>query len=75
VDSDGNPIDGANLIVGQDSVFTNSQGRASSRQKHKTMPLRVDLDNFIAPEQFEIVDAPQTAEAGQPVKIIVKRKP
>ena len=74
-DETGNPVEGASLVLGKDSIFTDSQGRTSIREKQKTMPLRVDLDNFMLPGTWEIVSAPVEAKPGEPVRIVVKRKP
>jgi hypothetical protein len=73
VDADGNPVEGASLVVGKDSIFTDSQGHASTRQKHKTMPMRVDVDNFMLPGSYTVVSAPTTATAGVPIQIVVSK--
>jgi hypothetical protein len=75
VDTNGRPVEGASLVLGNDSIFTDSQGRASTRQKHKAMPLRIDLNNFMLPGTWECVECPNQATAGERVTITVKRKP
>lgn len=74
LDDKGSPIEGAAIVVGKDLVFTDSQGRVSIREKHTTMPLRIDLDNFMLPGTWETVSAPSTATAGERVTITLKRK-
>jgi len=61
------------VLVGKDQVFTDSCGRFSIREKHKTMPLHVDVDGFLTPGNFVVVEAPTSAQDGQPVRIVVKK--
>jgi hypothetical protein len=80
-DEDGNPIDGASLEVGTDAVYTDSRGRFFVRKSGtRTVPLRVILNDFLAPGNFEVVRAPTTVTParegkGEPVVIVVRRVP
>lgn len=74
LDTDAKPVEGAAIVIGRDTVYTNSQGMFSSRQKHKTNPIRVDLDNFMLPGTWEVVSAPSTGTAGEHVTITLKKK-
>lgn len=59
VDEDGQPVEGASLEVGNERVYTDSRGRFFLRQgAAKALPLRVVLDDFLMPGEFDVVDAP-----------------
>ncbi len=80
-DEAGNPIDGASLEIGTDAVYTDSRGRFFVRKPGtRSVPLRVVLDDFLAPGNFEVVRAPATVTperegTATPVVIVVKRVP
>lgn len=49
------------------------RGPLLTREKKHDMPIMVNPDNFMSGD-WEVVAAPSTAQAGNPVKIIVRRK-
>lgn len=69
VDTDGNPVEGACVLVGKDTVYTDSTGHFSIREKKKNPPIRVDVDNFMTPGTWEAVFVP-----GESAHLTVKRK-
>jgi hypothetical protein len=71
------PIFGAALIVDRDQVFTDSDGVFISRKKKGgEYDLKVDLANFLIPENFVVISAParvQTTVSGADEGTIVVR--
>jgi hypothetical protein len=71
------PIFGAALIVDRDQVFTDSDGVFISRKKKGgEYDLKVDLANFLIPENFVVISAParvQTTVSGAEEGTIVVR--
>jgi len=81
VDESGVAVEGAAIDVGGSTVFTDSRGRFFVRRSSGRMAaLRVLVDEFLAPGQFEVVSAPAEAaprveRESTPVKIVVRRVP
>jgi hypothetical protein len=79
VDEDGNPVEGAALDVGGETVYTNSQGRFFLRRpSSQKLPLRVVLEDFLLPGLFEVQSAPAEVVAvpegsGSPVVVVLRR--
>jgi hypothetical protein len=73
VDDKGAPVEGAGIVVGNDTVFTDSCGHFSIREKHKDSSIVVNSDNFMTGE-WDVVSAPPSAHTGEPAKIVVRRK-
>jgi hypothetical protein len=62
VDEDGQPVEGASLEVGSERVYTDSRGAFFLRVgAAKALPLRVALDDFLLPGEFEVREAPVEA--------------
>lgn len=63
-DTDGQPVEGAVLHVGNEVVITDSAGRFSLRSSaSKPIRLFVALEEFLAPGRYDIVSAPETVSA------------
>lgn len=61
VNEKGEPIEGAALRIGRDSVFTNSEGKFFLRRKtSRPRPLQVRLNDFLVPGKYEVVSCPRT---------------
>jgi hypothetical protein len=80
-DGDGTPIEGAALDLDGEIVYTNSNGEFFLRAKHpRRTPLKVLMEEFLLPGQWEIVSAPsdvtvsEESRAGQ-IEIILRRAP
>jgi hypothetical protein len=79
VDEDGNPVEGAALDVGGETVYTNSQGRFFHRRPtSQKLPLRVVLEDFLLPGLFEVQSAPAEVVAvpegsSSPVVVVLRR--
>jgi hypothetical protein len=80
-DGEGTPIEGAALDLGGEIVYTNSNGEFFLRVKYpRHTPLKVLMEEFLLPGQWEIVSAPndvaasEESRAGQ-VEIILRRAP
>ncbi len=66
LDERNQPVFGAALIVDRDQVFTDSDGVFVSRKKKAgEYDLKVDLANFLFPEEFVVVSAPAKVQAAQ----------
>ncbi len=79
LDEDGHPIAGAALRIGNDLVFSNSEGEFFLRKK-KNRPCRVDVElgQFIVPGIFAVVSSPTVvapSERGSenPITITLRR--
>ncbi|MGH7970963.1 MAG: hypothetical protein ACREIC_19760 [Limisphaerales bacterium] len=60
VDQNGEPIEGATLQIGPNSVFTNSEGKFFIRlKKSRPVQLRVQLNDFLVPGLFRVVSSPR----------------
>jgi hypothetical protein len=58
-DSDGSPLEGVAIHIGNELAFTDDTGRFQVRfRHHNPLPLRVALEEFLIPGNFEIVHAP-----------------
>jgi len=81
VDEAGVAVEGAAIDLGGSTVFTDSRGRFFVRRSSKrTVALRVLVDEFLAPGQFEVVSAPELVtprveRESTPVRIVVRRVP
>jgi hypothetical protein len=81
VDEAGIAVDGAAIQVGGSTLVTDSRGRFFVRlSTSRATPVRVLLDDFLAPGRFEVVSAPsavkpQAERESVPLKIVVRRAP
>jgi len=79
LDAEGQPVEGASLEIGTERVYTDSRGRFFLRHGGaKTVPLRVVLDDFLMPGDFEVLDAPAEVTAvregsARDVTIVLRR--
>jgi hypothetical protein len=74
VDETGQPVSGAAIRLGKDLVFTDDAGTFFLRVKHeRAVSLTVVMDEFTNPGQWMMVTAPDHANPGEKVKIIVRR--
>jgi len=77
--AEGQPVEGASLEIGTERVYTDSRGRFFLRHGGaKTVPLRVVLDDFLMPGDFEVLDAPAEVTAvregsARDVTIVLRR--
>ena len=59
LDEDGEPVSGAALLIGDDLVFSNSEGEFFVRKKkRRPCPVKVALSDFLVPDGFAIVSSP-----------------
>ena len=78
-DIDGNPVEGAAILLGRELVYSNDSGEFMLRlRKTKEVPLKVELNQFLTGGTFEVVKSPltakpQTEEQAQKVEVIVRR--
>ena len=78
VDDAGRPLDGAAVEIGTDLVFTDSQGRFFVRlSSPRPVPVRIVLDEFLAPGRYEVVSSPSTAtprpeRESTPLRIVLR---
>ena len=64
-DEQGVPVRGAALQIGDDVLFTDSQGSFFVRKKkERSYPIEVLVEEFLVPGRFEVVSAPNQALAG-----------
>lgn len=81
VDVQGNPVEGAAVLLGSQVAFTDSDGEFSVRFKRAVgMKFEVFLDAFTAPGVYQVVSAPSQVHAVAEAdavnyKIIVRRVP
>jgi hypothetical protein len=62
VDAEGKPIAGAAIQVGQDLVFTNSEGEFVARfRKKQAVRIHVSLRDFLTNEFYDVVNSPTEA--------------
>jgi hypothetical protein len=79
VDESGVPVDGAALVVGSSTLFTDSRGRFFVRVgSTRPAPVKVLLEEFLTTGRFEVVTAPRTVKPQReresvPIKIVVRR--
>ncbi len=79
VDSHGNPVEGAAVLIGNQLAFTDSNGNFSMRFKHaRKMSFQVAFDQFSAPGSYELVSAPSSVRPvpeadASPYKIVIRR--
>lgn len=68
------PVSGACLRIGNQTVYSNSQGVWEFRSRHsKPQSITVLVDEFQLGE-WQVVSAPSEVQPGQLVKIVVRRK-
>ena len=80
VDETGAPIEGAALTIGDDFVFTDSQGRFFLRTGgRRPLPLQVLTDHFLLPGNYAILTAPvsvapynEEMETGDDVLVVLQ---
>lgn len=76
VDTQGQPVDGAALQIGKETVYTDDTGSFFLRVRHqRTYTLAVLLDQFIAPGNWRVTTAPPTVEPGEPALVTLTRQP
>jgi hypothetical protein len=64
-DETGNPVEGAAIEIGSELVFTNSAGQFFHRLgRPGRWPVKVLTAEFLLPGQWEVVTAPNQADAG-----------
>ncbi|HTU35514.1 MAG TPA: carboxypeptidase-like regulatory domain-containing protein [Candidatus Acidoferrum sp.] len=79
VDSDGKPVEGAAILVGQQLAFTDTNGEFSVRFKHaRQMSLQVAFDQFSTPGSYKLVSAPSSVRPvpetdATPYNIVIRR--
>jgi hypothetical protein len=74
VDETGQPVSGAAIRLGKDLVFTDNAGTFFLRVKHeRAVSLTVVPDEFTNPGRWMMVTAPDHADPGEKVKIVVRR--
>lgn len=73
VDTEGNPVEGAAVMVNKDLCFTDTHGRFSVQEKQRDNRILLDINQFMS-GQWEVVDSPSQAHAGEAVRIVVRRK-
>jgi hypothetical protein len=62
IGDDGQPFAGAAIVVGHDTVFTDSEGKFLLRVNRRIpTPIKVSFDDFITPGDFELVSGPSSA--------------
>lgn len=73
VDRKGQPVTGAAVALGKDTVWTDSAGAFFLRlRRAQPVLVRVLPDQFTAPGAWVVVTAPQVAQPGQPCTIVVE---
>jgi len=69
---DGTAVEGAAILIGNDLLYTNSQGRISSRQRKAVNRIMIDVSQFLSGE-WSVVSAPGASD-GKVVEIVVKHR-
>jgi hypothetical protein len=72
-DDRGEPVEGAAVLIGKDTLWSDSQGFASVREKRAANPVKVDLDQFIGNRNWDVVSAPTESNGGK-VQIVLHRR-
>ena len=79
VDVDGNPVDGAAVALDDEIAYTNASGDFLLRvSRPKALRVRLRVDEFLLPGDWDLVSAPETAQAEReervaPIRIVVRR--
>jgi hypothetical protein len=74
-DRDGAGLEGAAVVIGHDTVITDSSGAFFVRvRKPKTQTMRVATDQFSAPGNWRVVTAPCSIEPDVAVTVTVERQ-
>lgn len=72
VDKAGEPVGGAAVVLGKETVYSNPTGAFSMRVgKQDAVLVHVRPDDFVAPGAWVVVAAPDSARPGQPLQIVV----
>ena len=80
LDEDGQPVSGAALRIGDDLVFSNSEGEFFLRKKkNRPCAVEVALSEFLVPGGFAVVSspavvAPSLQESETPITITLRRR-
>ena len=79
LDVKGQPVEGAALMIGSITVFTDSDGRFFLREgRAHTHPLRVLADKFLNGGNYEVESAPATVKAtknpAEPETLIIVKR-
>ncbi len=80
VDEEGNPVEGAAIRLGDETVYTNRRGEFFLRRPSaQALPLTVLPTDFLLPGTYETVSAPEQATPAregheQPVTIVVRKR-
>jgi hypothetical protein len=78
-DEEGNAVEGAAVDIGGEVVFTNSSGAFFLRVgRPARSAVKVLIEEFLLPGQWEVVSAPAEVEAGPETRagmVIVLRRP
>jgi hypothetical protein len=80
-DVQGEPLEGAALVIGKEMVFTDSQGSFYLRvRRAEAVRFQVALDEFVAPGRYEVVSAPGIVQSvldgkEQDYAVVVRRLP
>lgn len=80
MDEDGQPVSGAALRIGDDLVFSNSEGEFFLRKKkNRPCPVEVALSEFLVSGGFAVVStpavvAPSVQESETPITITLRRR-
>jgi hypothetical protein len=78
-DEQGNPIEGAALLLNGEVVYSNSTGEFFLRSKYpQAYSIKVVLEEFLLPGEWEVLSAPEKVTAAEergaaPVNIILRR--
>jgi hypothetical protein len=71
----GAPVVGASIVVNGTTVYTDTSGHFIARiKKSTTVTLTVDVESFMSPGEWEVIDAPTIASPDGEIRITVKRK-
>ncbi len=73
VDEHNKPIQGAAILLDKQELFSDAVGYFEAHIKHKSARVSVNVLEFAAPGEWELVSAPSTITAGEPARIVVRR--
>jgi hypothetical protein len=80
VDASGQPFAGAAILIGKETVYSDSDGQFLLRVNRKLpLSLSVNFDEFITPGEFEVVEGPTSVvpeleDQPTPLRITIRRK-
>jgi hypothetical protein len=73
LDTQGNPVNGAAIRVGNETVYSDSEGRFMARfAKAGTQSLEVMIDEFLLPGKHTVVFCPPSISSSENVDIVVQ---